>query len=419
MLNVLFVLYHDFTSNSAVHVFHWANELSKLGVSCTVAVPDNPGSLKVLGKAAFRALSYQGARREQLFDNNRGPDIVHAWTPRERVRRFCGGLRESYSFRQFIHLEDNERHLLAAGMKRTWREIAGMPPEELEAAVPPHLSHPFRAAEFLASSDGVTVLVDRLREFVPAGIPSLEIWPAADGDVFAAAPRNRKVRSRLGIAPDCTVLTYTGNVHPANSHEVRSLYLAVAILNRESHPAVLVRTGRDFDAFLGDNEEWAREYSIELGFVPRADLPGLLSAADILVQPGKPDAFNDYRFPSKIPEFLAVGRPVVLPACNVALKMTHGRDAYILPKADALGIVEAVKEIMGDDDLRDRLSRGGRAFFERHMNWESGARALLEFYGGSVSPLPVTPALPEAMSAASISNPKSNHAFPHREVSRE
>jgi hypothetical protein len=57
----------------------------------------------------------------------------------------------------------------------------------------------------------------------------------------------------------------------------------------------------------------------------------LLALADLLVQPGKPDAFNDYRFPSKLPEFLSVGRPVILPDTNIAKHMVHRRHGFVVP----------------------------------------------------------------------------------------
>ena len=76
MLNVLFVLYHDFTANGAVHVFHWANELSSIGVSTVVAVPDNPGSIRVLGPAKFRVKEFADLAGGMVFPDGRGPDIV-------------------------------------------------------------------------------------------------------------------------------------------------------------------------------------------------------------------------------------------------------------------------------------------------------------------------------------------------------
>ena len=364
MLNVLFVLYHDFTSNSAVHVFHWANELCARGVACIVAVPDNPDTLRALGPAEFGVLKFDDLPDGAIFPDGRGPDIVHAWTPREIVRRFCARLGELFKFRLFIHLEDHEWHLLECMLNRPWKKLAATPLEELDRVVPPSLAHPVYGRVFLESAAGITVIVDRLRELAPAGVPTMELWPSADPAIFFHRPRNSKIRSRNGISPDSTLFVYTGNVHAANAREVRSLYLAVAILNREGHPASLIRTGRDFYPFLGQDEAWARAHSIELGYVPRKEIPDLLAAADLLVQPGKPDKFNDYRFPSKLPEYLAMGRPVILPKTNIGLHMKHGGDAFVLEKVDALAIVEATLRITSDRNLYDCLSQGARRFFE-------------------------------------------------------
>lgn len=380
MPNVLFILYHDFTANSAVHVYHWANELSDRGISCMVAVPDNPETIDVLGKARFDVRQYGDVLHECTFSDGRGPDIVHAWTPREIVRQFCQQLRSRHSFRQYIHLEDNEQQILASALNRPWKALASMSIETLDTLVPAHLFHPIRGSAFIADADGVTVLMDRLREHVPRNVPTLEVWPSADEDLFRPRPVDTAFRSKFGIPSDTTVLAYTGNVHPANANDVRSLYLAVAILNREGHPTALLRTGRDYYPFLGPDDAWARAHSFELGYVPRTTIPDVLAAADILVQPGKPDQFNDYRFPSKLPEFLAIGRPVILPASNIALHMTHNLDAYVLPKVDALAIVEGVLNITADRDLKEKLSSGARRFFDEHFSWKNTSSVLLDFY---------------------------------------
>lgn len=379
-MNVIFVLYHDFTSNSAVHVFYWANELCRLGVSCKVAVPDNPESINVLGRAEFEVLKYDDVPEGAIFPNGRGPDIVHAWTPREVVRRFCGRLSELHDFRLFIHLEDHEWHLLECMLNQPWKKLAAMPLEELDGLVPVSLFHPIRGRRFLESSHGITVIVDRLRELVPPGVPAVELWPSADSTLFFPRPRNNRLRARHQIPSDSTVFAYTGNVHSANAREVRSLYLAAAMLNREGHPSYLIRAGRDFYPFLGPDETWGRAHSIELGYVPHKQIPEILAAADILVQPGRPDKFNDYRFPSKLPEFLAMGRPVVLPKSNIGLFMQDGSDALVLPNVDASAILDATLKISSDPKLYARLAQGAQEFFKQRLSWRTSSQALLRFY---------------------------------------
>jgi glycosyltransferase involved in cell wall biosynthesis len=109
-------------------------------------------------------------------------------------------------------------------------------------------------------------------------------------------------------------------------------------------------------------------------------LPPLMALADIFVQPGVSDSFNDYRFPSKLPEFFSLGRPVVLPRTNLGAQLRHGTDAYVLERADGAGIARAVVELRRDRALYDRLGRGAVAYAESHFGWRQSAQTLAKFY---------------------------------------
>jgi glycosyltransferase involved in cell wall biosynthesis len=380
-LNILFVLYNDFSSNSASHVHALANELTIFGHSCAVAVPCNKESALGLGVARYTPLTFEEALKGWVaFSNGVAPDIIHAWTPREIVREFCYAMQRRCNCRVFVHMEDNEWHLLSTALGMPLHDIMLTADEDLNRIMRPHLTHPRAGFEFLNAADGITVIIDRLKEVIPEHVPCLELWPAADRHMFKAFPKLTCARGELGIPINSSIIVYPGNVHAANAQEMRSLYLAVAILNREGMPTTLVRAGRDFYPFLGEQDSWARRHSVELGLLPHKKVPGLLALADLLVQPGASDAFNDYRFPSKLPEFLSVGRPVIVPSTNIAHRMIHGEHAYILRKSNAVAIAEAVKEILTNPELRDRLSRGAVEFSNKYLSWESSARMLHDFY---------------------------------------
>ena len=176
------------------------------------------------------------------------------------------------------------------------------------------------------------------------------------------------------------VICYTGNVHASNAREVRSLYLAVALLNREGITTKLIRTGNDYVKFLGDDDSWAHENSIELGFVSHEKISGLLSISDILIQPGKADIFNEYRLPSKLPEFFLMGKPVILPKVNVGHYIKNNEEAILLDTGDAVDIVEKVKLLRENPELSGVLSKKGREFAEREFNSEVNTMKLEAFY---------------------------------------
>ena len=377
-LRILYVLYGDFFSNSAIQVASLANELAARGHAPAVVVPRHAETLHVHAGPRFAAADYAGAAA--LF-GGAAPDVIHAWTTREPVRAFAEQCRARTGARLVVHLEDNELEILAQAVDRPKAGLLALADAELDPLVPPDLSHPRRGRALLAGADGVTVILDRLREFVPADRPCHTIWPAADGRGFFPRPRPAELRAVLDARAGTTVLCYHGNVHPANRAEVRELYAAVLALNRAGQPVALVRTGVDTCDFLGDLAEAVAPYVLALGQIPHHHHLGpLLALADIFVQPGVPDAFNDYRFPSKLPEFFALGRPVVLPRTNLGALVRHGTDAYVLDRADAAGIAAAVGALRRDPALYARLSRGAAEFAAAHFSWPRSAAALEAFY---------------------------------------
>jgi glycosyltransferase involved in cell wall biosynthesis len=379
-MNILFVLYESLACNSASHVDGLARELAALGHDCLVALPEHLDDAY-----RFAPLPYQIATYGQIlaqpccFADGQGPDIVHTWTPREVVRRFHDRLAESHRFRTVIHLEDNEDHIARVALGESGYRAARA--DRLPFAFPQHLTSPIQSPNFFARASGVTLLIDRLAECMPVERPHQVFWPAVERAIFHPRPRNDALRTALGIASDEIVLCYHGNMHQANRAEIRSLYLAVALLNRQGCPARLVRMGTDHVAHAPEYRTWADQYTTDLGYVvDRQQLVDVLAMADIFVQPGSADAFNDYRFPSKLPEFFSLGRPVVLPKTNIGLVARHMQDAWVLEEANGQNICAAVRSICADRQLWRSLSDGARAFAEQHFSWSRSAAQVAGFY---------------------------------------
>ena len=380
-MNIVFVNYYDFTSNSAIHIFNLANEFAAMGAGCAVAVPDKASTVERIGLPAFQPLDFRAARRGALrFPDGGGPTLVHAWTPREAVRELTEELTARYRCPYVVHLEDNEVLLTADSLGLSLEQIRAATAADLDGTVPPGLAHPLRMREFLADAAGITVIVDRLLEFQPKGVPAEVIWPAYERELFTTEPPDRELRNRLGILDEEAVLVYAGNTHVSNAAEVRSLYLAVAALNRGDRTVRLVRLGRDFVQFLDPELESIEQHVVRVAPQPREQVPRYMRLADVLVQPGRAGGFNDYRLPSKLPEFLATGRPVVLPATNLGRYLKDGEECILLRRGDALEIAAAVERILDDDALATRLASGARAFAERSFSWRASAEKLHAFY---------------------------------------
>ena len=383
MVNILFITYHDFTSNSAIQIHNFANNLVKLENDCCIAVPSNKNSVydAIGGEILYTALNYSDLQYvKKIFRNGETPDIIHAWTPREIVRRQCLLLLKMFKCKLIVHLEDNEELLLENSLLIPIDRLKSYSLEKLNELVPETASHPIFYQEFLNVADGITIIIDKLVDFIPNNKKYMVLWPGIDKTRFHADIIDKKLKHELGIDEGDIVICYTGNVHSSNAKEVRSLYLAVALLNREGIPTKLIRTGKDFVPFLGDNSAWAHQYSIELGFVPHQKISCYLGISDILVQPGRPDRFNDYRLPSKLPEFFFMGKPVILPHCNVGRFIKNYEQGLLLGKGDSVDILEKVKLLVKDKDLSKRIAFMGREFAKQEFDIEKNTKKLEAFY---------------------------------------
>jgi glycosyltransferase involved in cell wall biosynthesis len=370
-VNVLFVNYYDFTSNSAIHLVNLANELECSGVGAAVAVTDNAAGVSMIGAPRFQALDHREARRGGVrFADGGPPSLVHAWTPRESVRELVQELSARYGCPYVVHLEDNEDVLTADRLGLTLEQLHAR--RAGDGFVPPTASHPQRMRRFLAGAAGLSVIMDSLLEFRPDGIPSEVVWPAFEPELFTTDPGEPELRRRLGIAEGEAVLVYPGNAHNSNAAELRSLYLAVAAVNRAGRPLRLIRLGRDYVQFLERELKPAERHVVRVPLQRREQVPRYLRLADVLVQPGRPGRFNAYRFPSKLPEFFATGRPVVLPATNIGRFVEDGEDAVVLQRGAALEIAAAIERLLDDIILRADRARAGTELTSTRT-WERAA----------------------------------------------
>ncbi len=385
-MNVLFFCHADFASNSMGHIAGFADGLRSLGHACAAAIPgEDRRSVVALGhRPSLRPLTFSDVWEApaEMFPDRGPADVIHAWTPREHVRRVVNRCRRDMpSARVVVHLEDNEEHLAACFSGWDYASLCALSDAELAAKLPVYLSHPRAYRSFLRDADGVTGIIETLSDFVPPHVPFEEIWPVVDFAAYHPAPPDAALRASLGIRPGEKVLCYPGNSHFANAREIETLYEAVFLLNRHGTPCRLIRTGEDtIDFPLHSAPEELTRHVLHLGFVEHARLAGLLRLADVLVQPGADDVFNRYRLPSKLPEFLASGHPVIMPRANLGLRVLPEREALVLETAGPEAIVAQCLRVFADAALAQRLATGGAAFARAHFDRLVNARRLERFY---------------------------------------
>ena len=398
-MRLVVVYFGPLNVNSAIQAFHFGNDLTDAGWHVTLAAgAGDPEAIREVGEPRFECVTHHDLPAV-LERCRRAPErtIVLAWTPRENVRvateEFVGRLGAPY----VVHLEDNEWYLYGVAVGHSVEEVRRLSMAEQDRLTPPTLIHPTRSERFMSAAAGITVITEELNEFNHAGRPHHIARPGIDFERFRPDVVPPLRRETLGIGPDEFVIVYHGTVHYANQHEMLSLYLAVKLLQRRGRAVRLVRLGEtDLGGVDPRSLGALRDGVVEVGSVGWREIPGYLALADAFVQPGAPDDFNRYRLPSKLPEFLAMGRPVILPDCNIGHDLADGREALLLSTGDGLEIAARLEELLDDAELRGRLAAGAREFALSQLDWERNSLALGRFLnrvaGVSRQPAEPTPA---------------------------
>ncbi len=372
---VVFVSYGTFDCNSAGHIAGFARELSQAGLSVAVCAREPVEKAYAFGPPAFEFFSLKDLIADPAavvgFDGTleAASTVLIGWTPRKASRRALVRAAARTGAPYVVHFEDNEDHLaeLRAG------EAGDQALQEDRA----------ERRRLLAGALGATIIEPRLKETLPPGLPTQVLEPGVDLEGLAAPlpPHRRSSLLKAAGAPTgAKVIVYPGNIHRANASEVAELYKAVRRLRDAGRELVLIKTGKD-DVRAADlvGFEPAEAGVRDLGVVERPFLVELIKCADIFVQPGAPGPFNDFRLPSKLPEFMAVGRPILLPRANVGLRLKDGEDALLLDSGSAEEIAARVELLLEHPELCAKLGCNAQGFAKRNYVWSRQGEKLLRF----------------------------------------
>jgi glycosyltransferase involved in cell wall biosynthesis len=385
-MNILFVLYGGFDTNSANPLVLYARELDKLGHSCTVAVPGSLETVKLHENIRFHPILFEDvlANPGKAFANGRPADIIHACTPREVVRIFITEYMRIIPTPWVIYLEDNEEWISERELELDQNSLARTTTQEISDRIPAALSHPFYHESFTSLADSAVVIQDKLQAFVPPWVPTETVMLGVDLEFFTPVAEAGRLRELYAIKNEERVLVYHGGMNKVTRPAIKSLCEAVGIINQKGFPCRLLRTGPKRLDFLRQLPGHASLWVSDLGVLPKNELPGLLSLADVYVQPGAVDPFEDLRLPGKVPEFLAMGRPVIMPDVNIAHLFDDGINAVILRQGTVEEIAEKCIELFQNPDLCRRIGKEGRRFAEQHFDVCIQAKRLEDIYKSTI-----------------------------------
>ncbi len=382
-LKIIFINYGAYSGCCGVHIHFLAKVLVELGHECVVCLPHTDGAHEYFGKVNYPIYTFRQLSELPIELWQGG--ILHVWTTRETSRAPTNLLRQRINLPFLVHLEDHEllitAKMLGLDPLSSLEEIKRFAKQNPQALEHFYFTNPLHFEPIMRMSSGVTCIMKSLEEFVPAGVARMTFWPACEEEFFRIPlQRNEATRQSCGFEEDTFVLVYPGAIHEFNADSFCQLLLAVHSLHKEGFKIQIIRCGIENNNYSEAMLELYRKYVVFMGEMPAWQLPHLVELADILVQPGGPGAFDDYRFPSKVPYFLASGRPVILPNCNVAEKLQHGHDCFLMQTGRSEEIVKYLKILMTHKQLALTMGAQGRATSRNLFSWEKAAQSLIPFY---------------------------------------
>jgi glycosyltransferase involved in cell wall biosynthesis len=197
-----------------------------------------------------------------------------------------------------------------------------------------------------------------------------------DTEVFSpagAAARDR-VRRTLGLGDGDSYIAFLGTIEPRKNIPALIAGWSQAFAGRPGAPALVVAGGSGWDvefdaaaAGIGDGLRLIRP-----GYLPLADLAGLLSGAVVVAYPSLGEGFG-----LPVLEAMACGAPV-LTTRRLALPEVGG-DAVAYTETDAGAIGRALRALIDDPERRAGLAAAGLARAAR-FSWQACAQAHLAAY---------------------------------------
>ncbi len=210
-----------------------------------------------------------------------------------------------------------------------------------------------------------------------AGVDAENVLVAHNGydPAPTGAPTQAEARIALGLPSDRRIAVYAGRI---NARKGLDQLFKLADLEPDT---LFVFVGSEED---GPIEAQARRHPnvTIVGWQEPAALRCWLAAADVLLVPpscAPLKQFRDCVLPLKLFAYLAAARPILAPSTPDIVELLHHEDnALLVPPGDPAAAANALRRILNDPALAERLSASAAAT-ARLLTWDRRAERIEGF----------------------------------------
>ena len=195
-----------------------------------------------------------------------------------------------------------------------------------------------------------------------------------DPDRFTPGARDTALFDQLGIPKGHFVVGFTGVLRPW--HGLDLLVEAAATVARNGFKVFLLIVGDG--PYRSSLEKMVDESGLErsvciTGRIPHERVPDYVSLFDVAVSPRA----TFYASPMKVIEYMALGKPVVVPGTPNFLDIIDDRSEGItFEEGSAVSLEQAIVRLCQEPELRRELGIRARQKVVRRLNWRWNANEV-------------------------------------------
>lgn len=382
-MRLLFLNHNVAWHGAFLRAYHWGRHLVRKGHDVTLLTIDETN------KWGFKIEDRDGLRVVKSPDLLWG-NLRTGWDPWDTFRRIGFLFPESYDL---VHCVDTRPVAIfpALALKKfrhvklviDWGDWWGRGGTVVERSpgLSRHLFGPietFFEEGFRRFADGTVVLTSALESrAVGLGVPPDSIVRMPTGaDISRIKPLDkRKAREEIGLDQEAPILGYVGLLFET---DVDLLVKAFDVIRERDSRAKLLLIGNTNVRVSSQLKESGA--AIFTGSVSYEMLQKYIACCDAMVLPMKNSVANVGRWPSKVGDYLAAGKPVIATRVGDVAEMIEQGKCGIVTAATPEDFAVGALEVLDRRTDLVELSKNARKVAESKLDWGLLTDQLEQFY---------------------------------------
>ena len=230
-----------------------------------------------------------------------------------------------------------------------------------------------------------TALRDRVQKIAPRSKHFL-YPPIVDTNQFRNSQEGRERQRRACGVEDEILIGYLGTFWAVEG--VRAFLDAVAKVKETRPKFKVIICGKAHDGLPCDDVDGIiqrlelSDQVIQKGWLPKEQIIDVMSACDILVAPKLADAANVAGMPTKLAEYMSMGKAIVTSRIgDIPMYASDGQDCLLCEPGNVKELAGALLSLLDDNELRVRLAVGARKVAESQFECKTVSSRFLKQMG--------------------------------------